>query len=242
MASTEQVDTLASGDKDAVCYLCLDAEADENSQPLQRDCSCRGTDAGFVHLICLTNFAASKSKQARDTNEFVNPWKSCLSCHQFYQNKLRIDIATEFVFFVRQQYPRDTSKQVEALYVKLSALIDMIEMLLPVQKREAGVTANVLLSLIERMKGDVSALPRRYSQMEAETFTAHGRIALDEGTEESARRAVTHFENQLEVNEAIGCARGIALCAKSTYESGNNNEELLKSSQRIVQIACCSKW
>jgi hypothetical protein len=80
--------------------------------------------------------------------------------------------------------------------------------------------------------------------MEAETFTAHGRIALDEGTEESARRAVTHFENQLEVNEAIGCARGIAHAksnianAKSMYESGNNNEELklVKTSQDLYEL------
>jgi hypothetical protein len=134
MASTEQVDTLASSDKDAVCYLCLDAEADENSQPLQRDCSCRGTDAGFVHLICLTNFAASKSKQARDTNEFSDPWLNCPHCHQYYQNELGIDIANMFVSFVRRQYPRDT--QVEALYLKLFALNSMFERLQPVQKIE----------------------------------------------------------------------------------------------------------
>ena len=41
--------SLASSDDDgAVCYLCLDGGVDDNAgQPLRRDCSCRGTDAGL---------------------------------------------------------------------------------------------------------------------------------------------------------------------------------------------------
>jgi hypothetical protein len=54
--------SLASGDDgEVVCYLCLDGGADEADQPLRRDCACRGTDAGFVHLSCLTNYAETKS-------------------------------------------------------------------------------------------------------------------------------------------------------------------------------------
>jgi hypothetical protein len=58
--------------------LCLDGGDDEDGQPLRRDCACRGTDAGFVHLSCLTNYAETKSKQALVMNEFVTefvkPW------------------------------------------------------------------------------------------------------------------------------------------------------------------------
>ena len=59
---------LATSDDDgvAVCYLCLDGGLDEAGQSLRRDCACRGTDAGFVHLSCLAELAASKSMQARD--------------------------------------------------------------------------------------------------------------------------------------------------------------------------------
>ena len=54
-------------DEEAVCYLCLDGGVDDDSgQPLQRDCACRGTDAGFVHLSCLTDYAANKSKSWDD--------------------------------------------------------------------------------------------------------------------------------------------------------------------------------
>ena len=238
---------LASDDGEAVCYLCLDGGADEADEPLRRDCACRGTDAGFVHLACLAKYAASKSeladKMSLDMNELTKPWRVCPSCHQTYQNKLAIDIATEFVSFVRRQYPDDTPKQVGALSLQLYALMNMFpHKLTPVQKREAGVTANVLLSLIDRMKVDVSSLPRRYSQIEAYAYNTHGCIALDEGSEESARRAVVHFGNELQVNEAIGDDEGIATTkgniaiAKFIYEGGNNNEELLKTSQELYEL------
>jgi hypothetical protein len=233
---------LASGEDVAMCYLCHETEADDDGQPLRRDCACRGTDAGFVHLSCLTGFAASKSLQTSDMDEFIKPWRECPGCHQYYQNELAVDIATKFVSFVRRQYPRDTRRQVEALDMKLYALMKMCERLQPVQKIEAGVTANVMLSLIDRMKGDASLLPRRYSQMEADAYNTHGCIALDEGTEESARRAVAHFEKSLQVFEAIGHDEGIAnakgniAIAKSKYEGGNNNEELLRASRDFYEL------
>jgi hypothetical protein len=225
----------------AVCYLCLDTGADE---PLRRDCACRGTDAGFVHLACLTGYAATKSMQVigmnLGMNELVKPWETCPGCHQYYQNELGVDIATEFVSFVRRQYPHDTQRKVDALYLKLCTLIDMLKRLTAEQKREVGVTANVLLSLIDRMKGDA---PRtyRYSQIEAYIYHTHGRIALDEGTEEGARRAVAHFEKDLEVCEAIGDADGVVTAkrfiavARSKYDDGHN-DELLKASRDLYEF------
>jgi hypothetical protein len=68
-----------------------------------------------------------------------------------------------------------------------------------------------------------------------------GRIALFEGTEEGARSAVVHFENQLKVNESIGFIDGIATAksniayAKSKNEDGNN-EEVLKASQELYKM------
>ena len=234
--------SLASSEDDglAVCYLCLDTGADE---PLRRDCACRGTDAGFVHLSCLTKYAAAKSKQALEMTEFVQPWVTCPGCHQDYQNELGIDISTKFVSFVRRQYPDDTQKQVEALYLKLRAFYSMLERLQPRQKRELGVTANVLLSLIDRIMKEISPpLPRHYFQMESDAYNVHGRIAFDEGTDDGARRAVTHLEKQLKVNKAIGDDDGIAAAksniaiAKSKYEGGRSNEELVKASQEIYEL------
>ena len=243
--TTEKVDAsslLASGDDgEAVCYLCLDGGDDEADQPVRRDCACRGSDSGFVHLSCLTNYAATKSELAdkmdRDMIEFVKPWLNCPSCHQKYQNELAIDIANKFVPFVRRQYPDDTQMQVESLNLKLGALFGKLQ---PVRKIEAGVTANVLLSMIDRMKNE-SPLPRRYLSFAAHAYNTHGSIALQERTEESTRRAVTHFENALEVHETIGDDDGVASArtciavAKSIYEGGSN-EEVLKASEDVYKV------
>jgi hypothetical protein len=116
----------------------------------------------------------------------------------------------------------------------------MLDRLQPVQKREAGITANVLLSMIDRMKND-APLQIRYSEAEAYAHNAHGCLAFDEGTGESARRAVAHFEKSLQVFEAIGDVEGIATAkasiaiAKSKYEGGSN-EEVLKASQEVYEL------
>jgi hypothetical protein len=244
-ASEDGPSSLLASDDDgvAVCYLCLGGGADdEDGQPLRRDCACRGTDAGFVHLACLAEYAETKSKLARDVTEFRKPWRDCPSCHQKYQNKLAIDIATEFVSFVRRQYPHNTPMQVEALYSKLCALMAMFDRLQPVQKKEAGVTANVMLSLIDRMRVEAPPLHIRYSQFEADAYNTHGHIAIDEGTEESARRAVIHFEKSLQVYKATSDDEGIATAkrnitiAKSKYEGDNINEELMKASQELYEL------
>jgi hypothetical protein len=244
--SNNELMVQTSGDDgEAVCYLCLDGGLDDAGQSLQRDCACRGTDAGYVHLSCLTGYAETKGIRAHGMNlnmkEFVNPWIYCPNCHQDYQNYFAVDIATKFVSFVRRQYPEDTPKQVESLHLKLCTLMDVFDRVPPVQKREAGVTANVLLSLIDRMRVD-APLTKRYSQFQAFAYNVHGRIALKEGTEESARRAVAHFENQLKVSIELGYADDIASAksnialAKSKYEDGNNNEDLLKTSQDTYEL------
>ena len=88
--------------------------------------------------------------------------------------------------------------------------------------REAGVTANVLLSLIDRMKRDTSPIQMRYSHLKADAHGVHGRIALNEGTEESSRRAVVHFENELEVNASIDFANGIAMAKANIAVTKSN--------------------
>ena len=35
------------------CWICLDGGESSDLGPLRRDCSCRGTDAGYAHLECL---------------------------------------------------------------------------------------------------------------------------------------------------------------------------------------------
>jgi hypothetical protein len=58
-------------------------------------------------------------------------------------------VRLQLVSFVRRQYPDDTPKQAVSIYMKLRALMGMLGRLQPLQKIEAGVTANVLLSMID---------------------------------------------------------------------------------------------
>ena len=122
MTSASTPDGMSSlaigGDGEEVCYLCFDGGVDDLDQPSRRECACRGTDAGFVHLSCLAKYAASISLQAHTAKEAIKPWEICPGCHQKYQHQLRIDITTEFVSFIRKQYPRDTQKQVEEIQMK----------------------------------------------------------------------------------------------------------------------------
>ena len=77
----------------------------------------------------------------------------------------------------------------------------MFKRLHPVQKREAGVTANVLLSMIDRMKADtLSPLQRGYSEMEADAYNVHGRIALNEGTDESGGGTLGDISSSVQSN------------------------------------------
>ena len=71
------------------------------------------------------------------------------------------------------------------------------------------------------MKRDESPLPIRYSQRAADAYNALDFIALNEGTEESARRAVIHFENQQKVYELIRDGEGIATakCSRSLLKT-----------------------
>jgi hypothetical protein len=112
------------GNEESVCYLCLDGDLDDDGRLLRRDCACRGTDAGFVHLSCLAK-NQSKGWDGRDMNEFIKPWETCPGCHQYYQNELAVDIATKFVLFVRGQYPDNTEKQVVSLYLKATRMVTL---------------------------------------------------------------------------------------------------------------------
>jgi hypothetical protein len=125
-----------------------------------------------------------------------------------------------------EQMPRDTQRQVEALALKLDAL-DVYA-----QTREAEVTANVILSLIERMKSD-APLPKHCAQSEANAYAVLSSIALTKGTKESVVVGVAYIDKARAVLEAINDAegasdaiKGLAL-VKSMFE-GDNSESLLK--------------
>ena len=81
----------------ASCYICLENSTDENSQPLLRNCACRGDDAGWAHISCLAEFAASKVTEAmRDKDYSVDigiTWKNCILCKSPYVKNMAMAMA-----------------------------------------------------------------------------------------------------------------------------------------------------
>ena len=90
----------------AVCWICLDGEADDTGKPIVRDCACRGNDAGFAHMPCIIKYAQKQSEQAsiEGIENFFSPWGTCPNCLQSYQNDLAVHSADAFVSFAKQTY------------------------------------------------------------------------------------------------------------------------------------------
>ena len=82
----------------ASCYICLEDDADSNNQPLLRNCACRG-DAGWAHIACLVEFAASKVTEAqRDPSINILPfWDKCILCKTPHMQYMRLAMAEAFV-------------------------------------------------------------------------------------------------------------------------------------------------
>ena len=109
-------------DPDAACYLCLDGGSDES--PLQRDCSCRGTDVGYVHFSCLAQYATFKTKgwNDEDATMLTVPWTHCQVCLHEYQNDLKINLTTEFVSLIQREYLDIEPMRVYSLHIKMLGL------------------------------------------------------------------------------------------------------------------------
>jgi hypothetical protein len=91
----------------AACWICLDDGPDDAGKPTVRDCSCRGSDAGFAHISCIVEYATRKSLENSDNNNYVElgvPWMKCPNCNQCYTGQLRDELVGKFVEFTENQY------------------------------------------------------------------------------------------------------------------------------------------
>ena len=229
------------------CWICFQDEFDK-SECLRRDCSCRGPDAGFVHLSCLVRYSEKKNidwdgrdPDVRLFNDFVKPWEVCPNCRQRYQNTLKADIANEFVSSVERKHPNDQQKKVEALVLELTALYNSQQ---PTQINEAKVVATRVLVLIRDMKIKTTMPPERWTQLEAYTYFVLGVIVSKEETEGSDQEALVHLGKSLELSRAINFARGMASAehsislVKSKLErcTGRNKEDELMKLQAVHDL------
>ena len=95
----------------ASCYICLENSEESNNQPLLRNCACRGDDAGWAHVACLAEFAASQVTEAQNQEHSVDIgiiWKNCILCKTPYMQNMGLAMAKACA--KHYEYLPDTNK------------------------------------------------------------------------------------------------------------------------------------
>lgn len=193
------------------CWICHDEGIDESGQPLRRDCSCRGSASGFAHLSCLVEnakFQHTTQWDGRNLSKIRRLWGECPSCKQWHQNKLRIELATEFVSFVEGQYPNNHEMLITALHEKLISVSGGGLL------QEAKNIANRILSLIDQVKTEHSTLPRQLLYIKARTYYYLGIIDLTKGTKEDSKEALIHYEKCRDLSCVLGLINEVAMAER----------------------------
>jgi hypothetical protein len=227
------------------CWICLGDEADK-SERLRRDCSCRGTDAGFIHLSCLVEYAKKKNQEwdeagCRDMVALQRPWRDCPNCHQRYENALSVVISNEFVSFILKEQPNNKQKQIEALRFRLSSLYESLK---PTQLDAAKEVATRILGLIGQMKVETRPFLHieYYMHIEATTYYALGVITCKMKTKEGGQEALAHFNKCLDLSMAINFVEltARAKCRISFMKSRYEGEEIKQHTEERLKI--CQDW
>jgi len=226
-----------------VCYICLDNGPDEGGQPIRRDCSCRGSDCGFAHLSCLVEYAKQKTEEwdGYSIGDLSEPWVICPCCLQPYQNKLAVELATEFVSFVVSEHSSDLLLYLYALDHKLCALvarsINGIKM-----KTESIQIANTMLFVIRKLKTD-----RRYrfdlciTIIESSVYNRLGQITLVEDFD-GYKKAIKYFEKCRDLSKAVHYSEGVAIAdnniigTKKVYGKDISSDEYMKQALAFYQL------
>ena len=199
--------TALSSEAEVVCYSCQEGGPDGSGHLPGRSCACRGSDAGYVHLSCLANYASEKSRHEQCLEDFKKPWEYCPVCEQKHRGEFAVALATEFSAFVRREYPHDATLRVICLSTQLSALMGLTSQSTPRQMTEIGVIARLLLEMVPLVSTTVDK--ELFLSIKGIAHHALGTMARREVTAEGDKRMIAHFQNYLEVNEELGYCEGI---------------------------------
>ena len=82
----------------ASCYICMDGGSDSD---LLRNCACRGEAAGWAHVACLAEFAASQVAEVESNGQSRSKipkiayeyWSNCNICKTPYVMNMRLAMA-----------------------------------------------------------------------------------------------------------------------------------------------------
>jgi len=199
--------TALSGEAEVVCYSCQEGGPDASGHMPGRSCACRGSDAGYVHLSCLANYASEKSRHEQCLEGFKKPWEYCPVCEQKHRGEFAVALATEFSAFVRREYPGDATLRVICLSERLAALMGLANQTTPRQMREIVLIGGLLLKMVTQVP--TTEDKEMFLSIKGSAHHALGTMACREVTLEGDKRMIFHFKSYLEVAEELGYREGI---------------------------------
>ena len=153
-----------------------------------------------------------------------------MASHHAYQNKLGIDMSNACLLFVERSFPNNKEMHLQALHLNMAtSLVD----------EATKQIAQKILSIIEELSSEsISSLSNYNIYIKAITYFRLGSIALNEGTKESAREAVKHYEKARAIYNTPGVFGSSAIAAdikatistqiakaKAIYEATESNIE-----------------
>ena len=210
------------------CWICLGEGPDELGNPLIRDCSCRGSDAGFAHRACIVQYATMKFEDS-EGNLNWEVWEICPGCMQSYQKTLAADLANDCVSFVEKQYDsHDKLVCIEALHQKHVTFADMFNYLSPEKKRDGQQTAHKVIAEIEHLKHSKETISPKY---EAHAYNSLGLMANKRMEFEIA---VGYFEKSRDISKAGGYTKCAAIAENKRLNTKNRREILIRQVLKII--------
>jgi hypothetical protein len=191
----------------ASCWICLDDGPDATGRPPMRDCSCRGSDAGFAHISCIAKWAKQQCSEDRNNirsqgylYDFQAPWIECFQCKQSLQGHLKQELTEEFVKFTEHKYSDSDWRRLAAYSGKLSLEVYNEEL-----ARKCLAICNKL------MNGDFDGPPIHPNSIElliCGTFITTGSHeivrAIANDDEGAAKQGIRRLESSREIFKVAG--------------------------------------
>ena len=91
------------------CYICWD-EAETDSNPIRRDCECKGT-SGWVHIHCLVESVECKG-HIDLLDPILRPWSNCKQCLEPYRDPTKRELTKALI----ADRPRLTKRIIASMY------------------------------------------------------------------------------------------------------------------------------
>ncbi|KAL7547733.1 hypothetical protein ACHAWF_011010, partial [Thalassiosira exigua] len=189
--------------KDAVCFICLNGDPDNEGKPIVRDCSCRG-DAGFAHLSCLSQRANRKTMEVHtkgprgDLNDIMEVWEKCPKCHQKYQRQVALGMARSFLSSVEGVAYADIP-QLMGLNMLLNIMHGMDYAQDPELREEGKRAATRLISVIQSSdEGDFADMHYNIA------YLTLARFSEVEGTKDGYEEALQYYKKLRQWHKSRG--------------------------------------